>query len=121
MVSRKGVALEAAERQRGKLDFNTVYETSYANGHRTHVPEDPTYMLVDDLELLLEQNMLVARHRVHSMPVKMRAYSLDYRVPMKWESGKRPKLYLHARPIRIWRRSWLILQINIIAEGINGK
>ena len=104
-----------------KLDFNTVYETSYANGDRTHVPEDPTYMAVDDLELLLEQNMLVARHRVHSMPVKMRAYSLDYRVPMKWESGKRPKLYLHARPIRIWRRSWLILQINIIDEGIKGK
>ena len=71
-----------------KLDFNTVYETSYANGDRTHVPEDPTYMAVDDLELLLEQNMLVARHRVHSMPVKMRAYSLDYRVPMKWEWQK---------------------------------
>jgi len=88
MVSRKGVTLEAAERQRGKLDFNTVYETSYANGHRTHVPEDPTYMAVDDLELLLEQNMLVARHRAHSMPVNMRAYSLDYRVPMKWEIAK---------------------------------
>jgi hypothetical protein len=41
MVSRKGVASEA---------------------------EDPTYMAVDDLELLLEQNMLVARHRGHSMP-----------------------------------------------------
>lgn len=41
MVSRKGVALEA---------------------------EDPTYMSVDDLELLLEQNMLVARHQGHSMP-----------------------------------------------------
>jgi hypothetical protein len=25
-------------------------------------------MAVDDLELLLEQNMLVARHRGHSMP-----------------------------------------------------
>ena len=121
MVSRKGVALEAAERQRGKLDFNTVYETSYANGDRTHVPEDPTYMAVDDLELLLEQNMLVARHRAHSMPVNMRAYSL--RLPCSYEMGncKRPKLYLHGRPIRIWRRSWLILQINIIDEGIKGK
>ena len=67
-----------------KLDFKTVYETSYANGDRTHVPEDPTYMAVDDLELLLEQNMLVARHRVHSMPVKMRAYSL----PCSYEMGE---------------------------------
>jgi len=31
---------------------------------------------------------LVARHRAHSMPVNMRAYSLDYRVPMKWEIAK---------------------------------
>jgi hypothetical protein len=80
--------------------------------------EDPTYMAVDDLELLLEQNMLVARHRGHSMPVKMRAYSLDPCVPMKWESGKTRKLYLHGRPIRIWRRSWLILQINIIDKAL---
>jgi hypothetical protein len=68
MVSRKGVASEAAEMQRGELDFNAVYETYCANGDRTHIPEDPTYMAVDDLELLLEQNMLVARHRGHSMP-----------------------------------------------------
>jgi hypothetical protein len=40
-------------------------------------------MAVDDLELLLEQNMLVARHRGHSMPAKMNARCLDYHVPMK--------------------------------------
>jgi hypothetical protein len=60
-----------------------VYKTSLCREIKKQIPEDPTYTAdVDDQEPLVGQNMLVAGHQGHSMPVKVCCYWLNCCVPI---------------------------------------